>query len=219
LVKDGEHVEAGTQLSDGIVRPDDVVRIKGLGEGRLYYARRLKQMLDDGGTPANPRQAEIVARGAVNHVRLNQADNFTGYLPDDPVRYNDLLDQWEEDKEAVDSRPEAASGMYLQRPALHFTVGTRLTPSMTKKLKSVGVESIRVSSNPPPFSSEMMRLQTQAYANPDWLASQQTSYLGRQLSDAARRGQDTNVKHNVHFAPALAYGVEFGKRLEETGRY
>jgi hypothetical protein len=109
--------------------------------------------------------------------------------------------------------------VYLQRPALHFTVGTRLTPSMTKKLKSVGVESIRVSSNPPPFSSEMMRLQTQAYANPDWLASQQTSYLGRQLSDAARRGQDTNVKHNVHFAPALAYGVEFGKRLEETGRY
>jgi hypothetical protein len=64
LVKDGEHVEAGTQLSDGIVRPDDVVRIKGLGEGRLYYARRLKQMLDDGGTPANPRQAEIVARAA-----------------------------------------------------------------------------------------------------------------------------------------------------------
>lgn len=219
LVKNGEQVEAGTQISDGIVRPDDVVRIKGLGEGRLYYARRLKQMLDDGGTAADPRQAEIVARGAVNHVRLKTADDFKGYLPDDPVRYNDLLDQWEEADDSEDVRPELASGMYLQRPALHYSIGTRLTPSMTKKLKSVGVEKIRVSKAEPPFDNEMMRLQTQAYANPDWLASQQTSYLGRQLSDAARRGQDTNVKSNTHFAPPMAYGVEFGQKLKETGRY
>lgn len=217
LVKNGQSVERGAQLSEGIVRPDDMVRLRGLGEGRLYYARRLKQMLDEGDTPADIRQAEIVARSTVNHVRLKEADDFHGYLPEDPVRYGDLLDQWQEAKDAADLPVSSASGMYLQKPALHYTIGTQLTPSMTKKLAETGFKSVRVSKQPPPFENEMLRLQTQAYANPDWLASQHTSYLGRQLSDAAMRGQDTNVRRNTHFAPPLAYGVDFGKRLKDLG--
>lgn len=217
LVQNGQHVERGEQLSDGIVRPDDVVRLRGLGEGRLYYARRLKQMLDEGGTPADTRQAEIVARATVNHVRLNSADDFKGYLPDDPVRYGDVLDQWEEAADSADIPVERATGMYLQRPALHYSIGTQLTPKMAERLKSTGFKDVRVSKTAPPFDSEMLRLQTQAYANTDWLASQHTSYLGRQLSDAAMRGQDTKLRGNTHFAPPLAYGVDFGKKLKDFG--
>lgn len=218
-VKNGQHVERGEQLSDGIVRPDDVVHTRGLGEGRRYYATRLKQMLDEGGTAASSRQTEIVARGAVNHVRLRDADDFKGYLPDDAVRYNDMLEQWEEAEDTEEKDPEASVGQFLQSPALHYTVGTRISPSMAKRLKTTGFSSVRVSSKEPPFADEMLRLQTQAYANTDWLASQHSSYLGRQLSDAARRGQDTKLVGNTHFAPALARGVDFGKQLSETGRY
>ena len=217
LVKNGQSVERGAQLSEGIVRPDDMVRLRGLGEGRLYYARRLKQMLDEGDTPADIRQAEIVARATVNHVRLKEADDFHGYLPEDPVRYGDLLDQWQEAKDATDLPVNSVTGMYLQKPALHYTIGTQLTPSMTKKLADTGFKTVRVSKQAPPFENEMLRLQTQAYANTDWLASQHTSYLGRQLSDAAMRGQDTSVRNNTHFAPPLAYGVDFGKRLKDLG--
>ena len=37
LVKQGDEVEAGDQLSDGVISPADAVRLKGIGEGRRYF--------------------------------------------------------------------------------------------------------------------------------------------------------------------------------------
>ena len=40
LVKPGDVLEAGDQLAEGLVDAEDIVRLKGLGEGRRYYTER-----------------------------------------------------------------------------------------------------------------------------------------------------------------------------------
>lgn len=218
-VEEGQTVEAGDSLSAGLVNPSDVVRLRGLGEGRRYFADRLKQMLDDSGMEADRRTTEMLARSAINHVKIDNLDDPGGYLPDDIVSYNKYLSEYEPPEDTTPLLPGKAVGKILQAPALHYAIGTRVTPSMAKRLEKSKWGEIHVSDTKPRFSPQMVRLQSASHNNPDWLAQQHTSYLKRQLSDAAARGQDTNIQENTHFAPRLAVGADFGKGIREDGKF
>jgi len=218
-VKEGQVLEAGDQLSAGLINPADVVRLRGLGEGRRYFADRLKRMLDDSGMEADRRSTEMLARSAINHVTIEDLDDPSGYLPDDVVSYNKYLRDYVPSEDTEPLAPSKAVGKILQAPALHYSIGTRVTPSMAKRLEDSKWDRIQVSSQEPKFTPQMVRLQSASHNNPDWLAQQHTSYLKRQLSDSAARGQDTNIERNVHFAPRLAVGQDFGKNVRERGEF
>lgn len=220
LVKTGQQVEAGQALSEGLVRPDDVVRLRGVGEGRRYYADRLNQMLEDSGIHIDKRSVETIARAAVNHVQMDDPDDLPdGVLPDDVVKFNTVSRDYEPTEGSTIQNTNEAAGQYLQQPVLHYTQGTRLTPSMVGRLGKVGINRVMVSDRKPTFQPILPRLQAATFSNPDWLASMSTSYLGKQLAESAGRGRDTNIDHNIHFAPALAAGVNFGKNVQEKGEF
>src|SRR5262249_20623530 len=90
-VKPGGMVEAGDQFSDGIIDPSDIVRLRGLGEGRRYYVDRLQQAYDESGAGKPSKlNLEIMARGTLDHVRVDNPDGLGEYLPDDTASYNHL---------------------------------------------------------------------------------------------------------------------------------
>jgi hypothetical protein len=89
-VKIGDTVEAGDFLSEGLGDAEDVVKHKGLGAGRLYYANRLYKILEDSGAKNDRRSIEVLARGALRHVRITDDQGYGNYLPDDIVDYNTL---------------------------------------------------------------------------------------------------------------------------------
>jgi DNA-directed RNA polymerase subunit beta' len=219
LVKEGDNVEPGDALSDGIADPRDIVRLRGLGEGRKYYATRLKQILDDSGIKTDKKHTEVVARAALDHLVITDPDGMGDYLPDDTVSYNALAASYVPPKSTVKLSPEKSVGKYLQVPALHYTIGTKLTKRMAGHLADRGFKDLMVSDDEPGFAPDMTRLRTAAHTMPDWLAKMQTSYLGKNIQESAVRGEDTNVKENVHFAPRLAIGVGFGSKSEQTGKF
>ena len=218
-VKPGDKVEAGDALSEGLVNPREIVELRGLGEGRRYYSDRLKQMLDDSGMKADPRNTELVARAALRHVRVDEPAEDSPWLPDDLVDYDRMRQEWHPPADVQDTAPEEAAGQWLVAPALHFTVGTRLTPRMTDRLHRAGVSKIKTTATDPGFRAEMPRLRTAAHVQDDWLAGQHTSYLKEQLLGSAERGADTNVESNIHFVPRLAVGQDFGKDTAVTGKF
>jgi DNA-directed RNA polymerase subunit beta' len=85
-VQVGDKVEAGDAVSDGVVDTRDIVKYRGLGEGRLRYALGLKELLDNSGMEAKRRNTEILARSTINHMRIDDDTDLPGYLPDDLVR-------------------------------------------------------------------------------------------------------------------------------------
>lgn len=219
-VKVGDTVEAGQQMAEGLIDPEDVVRLRGLGEGRRYYAERLKKIMDDSGHTTDPRNAEPLARAALDHIRIPDPDGYEeGTMPDDVISYNAFRRGYKppEDTEEVD--PREAIGKHLQADALHYTIGTRVTPSIAERLASRNFGKIKVSSQPPEFEAAVPRLMAATHNQRDWLAGQYTTYLKRQLADSALRGDDTRLSGSSHFAPALAVGENFAKDIRSTGTF
>ena len=218
-VKVGDEVEAGDFLSEGLPDIEDVVRLKGLGAGRKLYANRLNQILEDSGTPTDPRNTEILARGALRHVRVTSPDGFGNYLPDDVIDYDAVANTYRMPESTRAASPASSRGKYLQQPFLHYTIGTKLTPKVAKDLREHGYDKVFVSEEHPSFEPEMIRLRSSSQQTRDWLASMGTSYLTQQLNESATRGDDTNVLHNPDYRPRIAYGAGFGKDVRTTGEF
>lgn len=218
-VKPGESVEKGDILSDGLANPADIVRLRGLGEGRRYYADRLSQILDDSGQTPDRRNLEIIAKATVDHYRMDDPDEDSPYNPDDLVRSSEFLRKYKPPKDTSDFPMHKVQGKYLQQSVLHFTPGTRLTPKMIRRMEDAGVSSVLASNTAPSFSPDMRRLRVASHTGRDWLASMHTSYLSKQLVDSVERGDETNIESNRHFAPRLAYGKDFGKNTDTTGKF
>jgi hypothetical protein len=219
-VKTHDTVEQGDVLADGLARPNDIVRLRGLGSGRRYYAERLSKILEDSGMPPDRRNVEVIARAAVNHVRIDDPEIAgDGVLPDDVVPYSTMVHNVTAPDDATYDAPGNAIGKHLYAPALHYTVGTKLTPRMTKRIADAGIANVFTSAQAPGFHADMTRLQTATHANPDWLAAMNTSYLQKQVSERALRGQDTNIESNINYAPRLAVGENFGAKTKSTGMF
>lgn len=218
-VKPGDTVEAGDQLAEGLVDPEDIVRLKGLGDGKLYYAERLHQMLQDSGAGTDRRNTEVLARGAIRHIKITDPDGMGSYLPDDVIDYNAAQNTYKVPETAREVTPKEAVGKYLQKPYLHYTVGTRVTPTVAKKLAKNKYDSLLVDDAAPGFEPHMVRLRTASHTNPDWMASLATSSIAKQLNESATRGDDTNIISNPDFRPRLAVGENFGKNVEVTGEF
>lgn len=218
-VKVGERVEAGDTMSEGLADPGEIVELRGLGEGRKYYSDKLKQLLDDSGMEADRRNTELMARAALDHLQITDIKEDDEYLPDDVVSYSYFSNRYTPPKDTAKYKSDKAVGTYLQSPALHYTIGTKITPKIAKHLTSSGFEEVFSSPESPTFKPHMVRLRAATHHGTDWLASMHTSYLKKQLSDSAIRGEDSNVENNIHFAPRLAIGTNFGENIEQTGKF
>jgi DNA-directed RNA polymerase subunit beta' len=219
LVKKGDLVELGDPLSDGIVDVKDVVRLRGLGEGRKYYVDRLHQAFEDSGMRVSKRNLEYLARGALDQVQVNDIEGMGDALPDDLVSYNKLISDYNPPKNSQMLPLDKAHGTYLQMPILHYSIGTKLTPNMIKNLKESGVGKIYTSEETPKFTPIMTMLARATKHEEDWLAKMHTTYLAESLKNDSAMGADTNINQNLHFAPRLAVGSNFGERSRQTGKF
>lgn len=220
IVKVGDKVEAGDIMTQGLPDPGDVVDYKGLGAGRKYYADKLKELLDDSGMEADRRNTELMARAALDHVQITGVpDDESGYIPDDVISYSSLSNTYVPPTNTTKGPTKKFIGSYLQAPALHYTIGTKITPKLSKELDDLGYGDVYASPTEPVFKAVMPRLRSAAHNNTDWLASMHTSYLKKQISESAIRGEDTNIESNTHFAPRLAIGANFGDNITQTGKF
>ena len=223
-VKPGDKVEAGDILSDGLASPADIVRLRGLGEGRRYYAERLGQILADSGNTPDKRHMELVARAVIDDYRVDDPDEDAPWLPDDVVRESEFLGSYKPPQDTAETHVDKAIGGYLQKPVLHYTVGTRVTPKIAARMRTAGVSNVLTSRQQPWYTSEMKRLRVASHDTKDWLQSLGTSYLSSQMRDSLERADETNVQENPHYGPRLAYGGDagkggFGEKVRETGMF
>lgn len=214
----GDSLEAGEQMTDGLLDVEDVLNHRGLGEARNYWASRMAEMAAASNAGMDRRNFEMLARSVVDHVDLDDPEE-EGFLPDDRVRYSRWVKQRSMPTTPVEIKTRDAVGKYLEQPALHYTVGTKLTPRMTEHMDSKGFSKVYASDKEPGFRPVFVRLQQVATTDDDWLASMGGSYLGAQIGQGISRAQDTNILENVHPVPRLAVGVNYGDNIETTGKF
>lgn len=207
-VKKGDQVEAGDVLSEGIPNPQIITQYKGVGEGRRYFAQAMRQAFQDTGLRHHRRNIELLSRGLINHVRLT--DELGDYVPGDVVPYSALEHSYEPREGHLRSHPREAVGKYLEAPVLHYSIGTKIRPSMLKDFEEFGVPEVLAHPDPPPFEAEMIRGMANLQHDPDWLTRMYGSGLKKGLLEAVHRG-GTSTTRGTSFVPALAHATTFGR--------
>jgi len=207
-IKQGDEIEAGDVLSDGTPNPAEIVKHKGIGEGRRYFVKAFKDSLTDSGTYGNRRNIELLARGLINHVRLT--DEVGDWSPEDVVPYQLLESQWKPRPGNLVVPLSQSKGYYLEKPVLHYSVGTRMQPSIMKQLKEYGVPNVSVHPDAPPFEPEMIRGMANAAHDPDWMTKMLGSYQKGSLLSSVHRGAVSD-EAGTSYVPALSRGIDFGQ--------
>jgi hypothetical protein len=211
-VKKGDLVEAGDVLSEGLMNPADVVRLKGIGEGRRYYAERFTKLLKDSGHDISRRNSEIIARAAVDHVDVQDFDQVGDYLPGDVVSYNSIIQSYKPRSGSKNMATGSAKDKYLEQPALHYSIGTQVTPGVQGVLRKHGVATVTTHDDPPAFTPRMTRLRAVPYEGEDWLAKLWSSNLKGNLLEDVAAGRSTSYS-SPHPVPRMVEGTKLDQPI------
>ena len=207
-VKPGDAVEQGDQLSGGIIDPSELIKYKGVGEGRRYFADRFTKLLRDTGFGVHRRNVELLSRAMINHVRPGMDIDNSNTLPGDVVGYNTFAYGYKPRPTSVNKTLDQAHGHYLEQPALHYTIGTRLDNKAIDQLKKFNINTVLVNKDPVDIEPFMPSLRVTPSYDPDWMAQLGTSYLQTNLLKNVQRGATSSIK-GLNPLPGVAKGVDF----------
>jgi hypothetical protein len=185
-----------------------MVKHKHIGEGSRAFMHQFKKAYADSGQNANRRNIEVITRGLINHVQLS--DEIGSHVPGDVVPYGLVERDWKPRKDHQVLPLSAAAGFYLEKPVLHYSIGTKLKPSVTETLKEFGVKNVAVHREPPPFEPHMVRGLENIAHDPDWMTRFIGSYLKKNFLRGVHRG-DVSDERGTSYVPSLARASDFGK--------
>ena len=126
LVKEGEKVDKGAQLTYGALNPHDVLRIRGADAVYNYLIQEVLRVYRQQGVDINDKHIEVIVRQMMRKVRLEDAGD-TALLDGSMV---DVL-ELEHANEDIDRRNEAGERREDGEP-LRRAEGTQLLMGITK---------------------------------------------------------------------------------------
>lgn len=215
LVRVGQSVEAGDALSDGIPKPDEIVKHKGFGPGRTYLVNALHDVYKGQGLNVDKRHLELLARADLNYVKIEDAaPDYPELLRGDTVSYNTYLKAVSKDAKLVPLT--MARGKLLGGNVLQYTAGTPVTQSVLNDLQKHSIKEVPINDKAPRVEFLMRPMTRNPLLNPDWMARMSHRYLKEGLLRGAHYGESSDVR-GVNPVPAYAYGLDFG--AGKDGRY
>jgi DNA-directed RNA polymerase subunit beta' len=217
-VSPGETVEPGDDLTDGTPHPNQLLRLRGVGEARRRYLEILQEGLKSSGIGIHRRNAEAIVAGMLNWVKVNNPEGLGGHVVDDIVSYNAVAGDYRPRPGASRMAPTHARGRYLEEPALHYTPGTRITRKVAEDLKRWGIQDVETSDQEPDFEPYMQRGMLSVYNDEDWQTRLAGFYTTSSFLDAVHRGR-SSTPDSTSFVPAVARGVGLGQDLPTQGTY
>lgn len=201
--KPGDPVYAGDTLSDGIPNPAELVQYKGIGEGRRYFVDKYREILERNKASVHRRNLEIVARGFVNRVVIDKPEGYHGYIYGDVVPYDQFASDYTPRDGSKDIPIGQSTNQYMEKPYLHYTIGTRITPHVIKDLKEGGISSVLVNKETPVFKPHVVRSKSLLSSDPDWMTRMGGENLKKNLLEAARMGA-TSTPAGTSYFPAVS---------------
>ena len=126
LVKDGDVIEAGHQLTYGALNPHEVLRIRGADAVYNYLIQEVLRVYRQQGVDINDKHIEVIVRQMMRKVRLEDAGD-TKLLDGSMVDVLELDDANEE----IDRRNAAGERQENGEPLRH-AMGTQLLMGITK---------------------------------------------------------------------------------------
>jgi DNA-directed RNA polymerase subunit beta' len=218
IVKPGDQVDQGDDLTNGIPHPSDLVQHRGIGEARRVYLGLLGEALNNSGIAHHRRNLEAVVAGLLNWTQVKDPNGIGEHVPDDIVGYGQLTHGYKPREDATLQPVRHSIGRYMEEPGLHYGVGTKITKKVAKHLDKHGIADVYSHAEPPGFEPVHQRGLLATHQDPDWQVPLAGFYSSSAFQHSLSRGA-TSDPNSTSFVPALARGKGFGKGLGTTGTY
>jgi hypothetical protein len=83
LVKVGDQVRIGDQLSTGTVNPRTLTALKGAGAGRVYLAKKMREIYSRN-AQLDPRHFDVISRNLIRYQEVTDPGE-SGFMPGDKI--------------------------------------------------------------------------------------------------------------------------------------
>ncbi len=217
-VKVGDTVDEGDDLTDGIPHPTELIERRGIGEARRVYVGMLREGLANSGITSHRRNLEAVVSGLMNWAKITDADGIGDGVVDDVVSYNRLAHDYRPREDARLAPVRQSVGRYLEEPALHYSIGTKVSKRVADQLERHGIKDLQTHEEAPGFRPYMQRGVMSVHSDEDWTTQLAGFYTESAFNRSVSRGAESNP-NSTSYVAALARSTDFGKHLEQTGTY
>ncbi len=218
IIKQKDFVDAGDHLTDGWANPAEIVRLKGAGAGRKYFADTYEKINNAAyGTNSDSRHYELFGRALINHAIAEDIDEENNILPGDIVDLNYISSRVLDNIKTEITPIDKSRGRYFGGSTLHYMKGDLVDKSAIQSLKIAKIKDIRTYFERPPITPVMQRISEVAASNPDWMARLAGEGLKKSLLKSITKGE-RSYPHGFHPIPAIAVGTEIGG-IGERGQY
>ncbi len=210
VVKIGDTVRSGQPLSAGTINPRKLVSLRGIGEGRLYMAKELRDIYEGG---LDPRHFEIISKNLLKYVQVvNPGD--TGLLPGDKVDVNTVRKYL--DKGVKEISIDKAEGSLLAKGVSALVPGTLLDSNHIHDLRDAGFKTVHISPSGLQVTPIVPGLQTAKMLDKNWVSKLSFSRLRDSLKESAAINSESEI-HSTDPIASYMIGNEFGEGKD--GKY
>lgn len=210
----GTKVHKGDALTDGPIKPQELLELKGIGATQAYLVDSMQDTLKGMGVDMNRKMLETVVRSTTNRTIIKDPGNHPYYVAGDEVPLTEIQ-AWNAHR-TNELDLDMAIGAKLAAPAGPFKVGTTVDKAMMKTLRQMKIYKVTVASEPIKHTPSIVGVNLLARTGKDWLARLNTNYIEQGIISAVQTGASADLNSYNPTGPwALATG--FGKG--EKGKY
>jgi hypothetical protein len=210
-VKVGDKVHKGDKLTDGVIKPQELLRHKGMLATQNYIVDELKSTYQAQGVPMHRKIFETVVRAATNNTQVIHAPKHASYLPGDVIPYTSAVHYNETRK--VQVPVTHSTGYFLNEAVGKLPRFHEVTDKDHTYLKEMGHTNLEVLKDPLIHEPLVRGIRNVPMLRKDWMAQLGYQHLEKALTEGAAQGWKTNVEGS-HPVPAFAYGANMGKSKE-----
>lgn len=213
-VKLGDMVKKGDTLSDGVIKPQDLVKLKGMESAQNYVADELHNAYSSQGVRLDKKVFETVVRSAGNTTQVLNNPNDSDFVPGDIVPYT-VAQHYNKNLDTT-VKTDDALGMTLATRYGPFVKGHKIIEKDVKMLKVLGHKEVKVSKEAILHAPTLRGVTTIPLLRKDWMAALGYRNLAKALTEGAGQGWKTDLEGH-HPVPAFAFGKTFGQGKD--GKY
>ena len=210
----GDEVEAGDAISDGVVKPQELVKLKGMQPAQEYIVSELKKAYSGQGVNIDRKVFETIVRSFGNTTQVLNNPKGSTFVPGDIAPYT-VVRHYNENLEQKIPLAEA-EGEVVNQTYGNIKVGTILGAKELAILKASGYNEVEVKREEIKHAPLLKSVQTLPIMRRNWMSALGYRNLAKALTEGAGQAWQTDLE-DYHPIPAFAYGANFGKGKD--GKY
>lgn len=213
-VKKGDRVTKGQALTDGPVKPQELLELRGIEATQKYLVDSLKETYKNMGNNISNKLLETVVRSTTNLTTVIDPGDNPNYLPGEQVSLNEIRNWNSFRQNELDT--SSALGYSLAVGAGPYRVGHILDKAAIEVLKDLHIDTVLVDSSPIKHAPSLVGINLLARMGKDWLAKLNTNYIQQGIVKGVQTGDAADLSSYNPTGPYVI-GTQFGKGKD--GKY